>query len=322
MIAIAIHGGCGERVPEDGPPVREYRASLEQVVNAGHAVLERGGGAVDAVVAVVSMMEDCGLYNAGRGSVANRDGSHELDASLMDGATLAAGAVACVRSVRNPIVLARRVMDESGHVLLAGVGAEEYAAEQGLALVDESWYDAAALQSLRAGEFDVRDSARRDDRQRAVEDDHGTVGAVALDRAGNLAAGTSTGGTTGKHAGRIGDSPLIGAGTWAANGCCAVSATGAGEYFVRVAAAHDVAALVQYGRLPLPEAVAAVLSKVEVLRGTGGLIALDAYGRVAMGCSTRRMYRASIDARGARLIAIRADEGDTGNPRGGSAVSR
>jgi beta-aspartyl-peptidase (threonine type) len=322
MIAIAIHGGCGERVPEDAPLVREYRASLEQVVNAGYAVLERGGGALDAVVAVVSMMEDCGLYNAGRGSVANRDGSHELDASLMDGATLAAGAVACVRGVRNPIVLARRVMEESGHVLIAGAGAERYAAAQGLELVDESGYDAAASQRLRAGEFDVRDSVCRDQRHDAIEEDHGTVGAVALDRAGNLAAGTSTGGTSGKHAGRIGDSPLIGAGTWAANGCCAVSATGAGEYFVRVAAAHDVAALLEYRGLPLQEAVTVVLAKVGALGGTGGLIALDARGRVAMECSTRRMYRASIDGRGTRLVAIRADEGDRGNPKAGSAVSR
>ena len=311
MIAIAIHGGCGEQVPENAPLEREYRASLEQIVNAGYAVLERGGSALDAVAAVVSMMEDRGLYNAGRGSVTNRDGARELDASIMDGATLAAGAVASVRSVRNPILLARRVMEESGHVLIAGTGAEEYARAQGLASVDEHWYDGALPES-------VTDSARGG----PVEDDHGTVGAVALDRAGNLAAGTSTGGTTGKHVGRIGDSPIIGAGTWAENGCCAVSATGAGEYFIRVAAAHDVAALVEYSRVPLQEAVVTVLEKVEALGGTGGLIALDAQGRVAMGCNTRRMYRASIDGRGARSLGIRAGDTDPGNPRGGSTVWR
>ena len=295
-------------MPEDGPLEREYRASLEQIVSAGHAILDRGGSALDAIVAVVSMMEDCGLYNAGRGSAANRDGERELDASIMDGATLAAGAVACVRSVRNPIVLARRVMEESGHVLIAGAGAEEYARTHGIESVDAQWYGGAPPAGAVRGEAD--------------EDDHGTVGAVALDRAGNLAAGTSTGGTAGKHAGRIGDSPIIGAGTWAANGCCAVSATGAGEYFIRVAGAHDVAALIEYGRLALHEAVPAVLQKVEGLGGTGGLIALDAQGRIAMGCNTRRMYRASIDGRGTRSLGIRAGDADPGNPRGGSTVSR
>jgi beta-aspartyl-peptidase (threonine type) len=311
MIAIAIHGGCGERMPEDAPLEREYRASLEEIVNAGYAVLDRGGSALDAVVAAVSMMEDCGLYNAGRGSVANRDGARELDASIMDGATLAAGAVACVRSVRNPIVLARHVMEESGHVLIAGGAAEEYARALGLAPVDEHWY-AGALPARTAGPIPGIPQ----------EDDHGTVGAVALDRAGNLAAGTSTGGTTGKHAGRIGDSPIVGAGTWAANGGCAVSATGAGEYFIRLAAAHDVAALVAYGRVPLQEAIIAVLEKVESLGGKGGLIGLDAQGRVAMGCNTLRMYRASIDGRGARSLGILAGDADPGNPRGGAAVSR
>jgi beta-aspartyl-peptidase (threonine type) len=314
MIAMAIHGGCGERLPEDGPPEREYRAHLDQALSVGHALLERGGGALDAVVAVVSMMEDSGLYNAGRGATANRDGVHELDASVMDGATLAAGAVACVRSVRNPVLLARELMKRSEHVLLVGAGAEDYARTLGLASVTADWYD--ALRAAGAGDAASAADLRAPG-SRSEDGDCGTVGAVALDRGGNLAAATSTGGTAGKHAGRVGDSPLIGAGTWAANGRCAVSATGTGEYFIRTAAAHDVAALVEYGSLSLQDAL-----KVAARGGRGGLIAVDGQGRVAMACSTRRMYRASIDGRGARYVGIRAEEPDAGNPRGGSTVSR
>jgi beta-aspartyl-peptidase (threonine type) len=320
MIAIAIHGGSGDRLPGNGPLERDYRASLEQALTAGHAMLERGGGALDTVVTVVSMMEDSGLYNAGRGAVANRDGGHELDASVMDGATLAAGAVACVRSVRNPVVLARQVMERSEHVLLVGAGAEDYARAHGLVSVSDDYYDAP--HAIGSGDATDGGYSAGAPGSRGDEGDHGTVGAVALDRGGNLAAATSTGGTAGKHAGRVGDSPLIGAGTWAANGCCAVSATGGGEYFIRTAAAHDVATLVEYQRQALQDAVASVLAKVAACGGRGGLIAVDAKGRVAMACSTRRMYRASIDGRGARYVGIRAEDPDAGNPKGGSTVSR
>lgn len=285
MIAIAIHGGAGplHAVEPDVAHEREYRAALEHAVQSAHVQLQHGAAAVDAVANVIVLMEDSGLYNAGRGAVINQAAVCELDASIMDGATGAAGAVACVRSVRNPILLARRVMERSPHVLLVGDGAEHFARAQGVALVSADYYRAGAASS-----------------------EHGTVGAVALDRAGNLAAGTSTGGTHGKRAGRVGDSPVIGAGTYAANESCAVSATGAGEYFIRAVAAHDVAALIAYRGLSVQAAVDEVLAKVAALGGDGGLIALNRQGHVAMACNTQRMYRAYIDGTGALSIGIRS----------------
>jgi len=295
MIAIAIHGGAGPLHVAEADPVREqeYRAALERAVQTAHAQLQRGGAAIDVVMSVIVLMEDSGLYNAGRGAVVNHAGGCELDAAIMDGATGTAGAVACVRSVRNPIVLARRVMEHSSHVFLVGEGAEEFARAQGVELVDADYYYTAGRRAASGG------------RDEFASADHGTVGAVALDRAGNLAAGTSTGGTSGKRVGRVGDSPLIGAGTYAANESCAVSATGKGEYFVRVVAAHDVAALIAYRGLSVQAAVNEVLAKVGASGGDGGLIALDREGRVAIACNTQRMYRAYIDGTGARFIGIR-----------------
>jgi beta-aspartyl-peptidase (threonine type) len=292
MVAIAIHGGAGRLHAADMEAAREreYLGALGHAVRTGHTRLQGGATAVEVVVSVIALMEDSGLYNAGRGAVVNDAGRRELDAAIMDGRTGAAGAVACVRNIRNPIHLAQCVMEQSGHVLLAGEGAEQFAHARGVTLVTADYF--RAPRSGRGGSA-------------ANFRDHGTVGAVALDRAGNLAAGTSTGGTSRKHSGRVGDSPIIGAGTYAANGICAVSATGTGEYFMRLVAAHDVAALIAYRSLSVQGAVEEVLAKVGALGGEGGLIALDRDGRVAMACNTQRMYRACIDGTGVQRIGIR-----------------
>lgn len=271
--AIALHGGAGGVVGAEAI----VRAALERALDAGHAALR--SGAMRAVLAAVASMEDSGLFNAGRGAVPNADGGHELDASVMDGETRAAGAVAAVSRIRNPVLAAHAVMRHTRHLLLAGPGAERFARAQGLGMVSEQYFS----------------------RTRASR---GTVGAVALDGDGNLAAATSTGGITGKLAGRVGDSPIIGAGTWADNRSCAVSATGDGELFIRAALAHDIAARMRYLKLPLARAAAAALRNVAALGGRGGLVAIDRRGTIAMPFNARIMYRASIDARGRRAIAV------------------
>ncbi|HEX7118167.1 MAG TPA: isoaspartyl peptidase/L-asparaginase, partial [Longimicrobiales bacterium] len=260
-IAIAIHGGAGTIRRGDMTPEAEkaYRAKLEEALRAGYAVLEDGGTSLDAVVAAITVMEDSPLFNAGKGAVFTNAGTNELDAAIMDGATLRAGAVAGVKTVKNPILLARAVMERSPHVMLAGAGAEAFAAEQGLELVDPEYFFTQhrwdALQRIKAEEAGKPVSEPQGP-QAFFPDDRkfGTVGAVALDRHGNLAAGTSTGGMTNKRWGRIGDSPIIGAGTYANNASCAVSATGHGEYFIRNVVAHDICARVEYGGQTLEEA--------------------------------------------------------------------
>ncbi|MFO7278187.1 MAG: isoaspartyl peptidase/L-asparaginase [Pseudomonadota bacterium] len=303
-IAIAVHGGAGVIAPAELTPEREasIRAALQAAVDAGYAVLEHGGSSLDAVTAAVRVLEDDPQFNAGRGAVLTHDGAAELDASIMDGHSLRAGAVAGVRHVKNPIELARLVMDKSPHVFLIGSGAEEFALAQGLTLVPNEYFRTPererqlerAKQSERAG--GAKTSAT------------GTVGAVALDRDGNLAAATSTGGMTNKRHGRVGDSPIIGAGTYARNGVCAVSATGHGEYFIRLAVAHDICSLVAYRGLTLREAVREVLHvKLQGLGGDGGVIALDGEGSIVMDFNSPGMFRAARDSSGRREIAIYRD---------------
>jgi L-asparaginase / beta-aspartyl-peptidase len=301
MLSIAIHGGAGA-VPRStltAERERHYRDGLAAALDAGYAVLEKGGSSLDAVSAAVTRLEDNPLFNAGRGAALTREGAAELDAAIMEGRQQRAGAVAAVRHVRNPIELARRVMEKSRHVLLVGAGAEEFALEEGLALVPNSYFRTeerwAQLESERRGHA-VSD---------LIPSSQGTVGAVALDAAGDLAAATSTGGMTNKRPGRVGDSPIIGAGTYAKNGVCAVSATGHGEYFIRTVAAHHICAAVEYRGLALPEAVHELLHhKLRELGGSGGVIAIDDGGRIVTDFSTEGMFRGARDSSGVRQIDI------------------
>jgi beta-aspartyl-peptidase (threonine type) len=261
-------------------------------LRAGFAVLESGGSSLDAVVAAVLVLEDDPLFNAGRGSVLAANGEHELDASVMDGRDLRAGSVTGVRHVRNPVLLARLVMDRSPHVMVAGAGAEQFALELGLEPVQNDYFTTERrrmeLQRVLRGE-----------QQAGGEAVLGTVGAVALDSSGNLAAATSTGGMTGKKWGRVGDSPIIGAGTYAANDCCAVSATGHGEYFIRAAVAHEIASLMRYRGLDVRQAADEVVTKQLVkIGGSGGVIAIGRDGAIAMPFNSPGMLRGSMDSSG------------------------
>ena len=301
MLAMAIHGGAGA-VPRhtlSAEREQQYRDGLAAALDLGYGTLEQGGSSLDAVTAAVRTLEDNPLFNAGRGAALTRDGAAELDAAIMDGRQQRAGAVAAVRHVRNPIELARRVMEKSRHVLLVGTGAEEFALEEGLALVPNVYFRTeerrAQLESERSG--------------RPVSDlfpaSQGTVGAVALDAAGDLAAATSTGGMTNKRQGRVGDSPIIGAGTYAKNGVCAVSATGHGEYFIRTVAAHHICAAVEYRGLGLRDAVHELLhGRLRELGGRGGVIAIDHGGRMVTEFSTEGMFRGTRDSSGLRHIGI------------------
>lgn len=291
---IAIHGGAGtmQRREMTATQARRYRAALEKALQSGYAILKGGGSSLDAVVAAVVFLEDSPLFNAGRGAVYNAETKHELDAAVMDGATLRAGAVTCVRSVKNPVLAARAVMERTPHVLLAGAGAERVARRQGLAMVPPAYFDTRRrLLALKKA-------------QRSAAEMHGTVGAVALDTDGNLAAATSTGGTTAKMPGRVADSPVIGAGTYADNRSCAISCTGLGELFMRAVLAHDVSARMRYLGEPLSRAAAAALRNLSDLGGDGGLVAVDIRGNVAMPFSSAGMYRAAIDRNGRRAVAI------------------
>jgi L-asparaginase / beta-aspartyl-peptidase len=300
-LAIVVHGGAGviNRAEMTSEREAQYRAGLEEARDAGYAVLERGGSSVDAVTAAVRVLEDNPLFNAGKGAVLNRDGIAELDSSIMDGKTLRAGAIAGVKHVKNPIELARAVMEKSPHVMLAGEGAEEFALEQELTMVPNSYFRTEAR---------VKQLERAQKQPPHPETTRGTVGAVARDRNGNLAAATSTGGMTNKRPGRIGDSPLIGAGTYANNASCAVSATGDGEYFIRSVVAHDICALVQYKRVTLEAAAREVIhEKIEGLKATGGVIALDRDGHIVMDFNSGGMFRAARDSDGRRDVAIYKD---------------
>ena len=303
-IALAVHGGAGTIARELMTPEREkaYRDALELALKRGHAILKDGGAALDAVEAAVRALEDSPHFNAGRGAVFNADGQHEMDASLMNGSDLRAGAVAGVQNVKNPITLARRVMDKSSHVLISGMGAFEFAHKQRIELEDDLYffdqfrYDQwKETQGTDVYQLDHSDKERK----------FGTVGAAALDAHGHLAAATSTGGMTNKKWQRIGDSPIIGAGTYANDATCAVSCTGHGESFIRAVAAHDVHALMAYKGLSLQEAVRVVVhEKLPPLDGDGGLIAVDRGGNIVLDFNCSGMYRGQMGADGVFHTAI------------------
>jgi L-asparaginase / beta-aspartyl-peptidase len=295
---LVVHGGAGTRRDElHSGDVAAYRDGLRQALDAGHQILAAAGSALDAVEAAVRVLEDQPLFNAGRGAVFTSQGANELDASIMDGATLRAGAVAGVKRIANPVRLARLVMERSPHVLLAGEGAELFGREHGMDWVEAAYFRVEAR-------WQELERARRE----AVAGGHlGTVGAVALDRAGNLAAATSTGGMTNKPVGRVGDSPIVGAGTYADNEACAVSCTGEGEYFIRVAAAHDIGARMRYGGTSVVDAASAVIARLGALGGRGGVIALDRTGAYAMPFNTELMFRGTIGPDGGAVVAIEKD---------------
>ncbi len=289
-LTIVIHGGAGALAPGNYTPEEEaaYKAKLGEALDAGYAVLESGGAALDAVEAAIVILEDSPLFNAGKGAVFTRDGANELDASIMDGATIKAGAVAGVTRVKNPIRLARAVMEKSEHVMMASKGAETFAKAQGLELVDPVYFRT----ERRWKDYQDRLKALKEQKAEAAPDKHGTVGAVALDRNGNLAAGTSTGGMLMKRYGRVGDSPIIGAGTFADNRSCAVSSTGWGEYFIRLTVARDICAQVEYGGRTVSEAARDVIhNRLQKAGGDGGVIALGPDGAFAIEFNSAGMFR-------------------------------
>jgi beta-aspartyl-peptidase (threonine type) len=297
--ALAIHGGAGDRDAEGVTEDREelIRAALSSVLADGARGLSSGRTSLDVVEDAVRNLEDSPLFNAGRGAVFNVRGEHELEASIMDGRTQCAGAVAIVSGVKNPVSLARLVMERTAHVFLQGEGAMEFAREQGVELMDQDYFwTAERWQALEKA------------RQRAAmapEKEFGTVGAVALDRHGNLAAATSTGGMTNKRVGRVGDSPIIGAGTYASNASCAVSCTGHGEYFIRATIARDVAAMIEYGGKDARAAAEAVISeKLAGLGGKGGVIVVDRDGNLACSFNSRRMYRGLVSSSRSMRVAV------------------
>ncbi len=310
-ISIAIHGGAGTILKEDMTPELEdaYRQALKEALDAGYAVLELGGTAVTAVKAAVVVMEDNPLFNAGKGAVFTKKGVNELDAAIMDGSTLSAGAIAGVRNIRNPVELAEEVMLHSGHVFLSGKGANDFAIKQGIKLEpDEYFYSEYRYDQWR----EIRDSDlyqldHKSDKLVGLMKDKkfGTVGAVACDEDGNIAAATSTGGMTNKRYGRIGDSPMIGVGTYANNKTCAISCTGHGEIFIKAVAAYDVSALIEYKNLSLQEACEeVVMKKLVAMHGDGGLIGIDAKGNAALVFNSAGMYRGLRNSDGENIIAI------------------
>ncbi len=292
---IAIHGGAGaiSRTQLSAQKELEYVEALSVIVEQAQHMLEEGASALDVVTEAVRQLEECPLFNAGMGSVFTADETHELDACVMDGYSLNAGAVAGVKHLRNPVLAARQVLENSPHVLLIGEGAEAFAQQQGMELVNNAFFSTPArlqqLQEAKAqGAVSLDHDAPLDERTKM-----GTVGAVALDKHGNLAAATSTGGMTNKLPGRVGDSPLVGAGCYANNANVAVSCTGTGEVFIRALAAYDIAALMEYGHLSLHDACErVVMEKLPALGGSGGLIAIDSEGNVALPFNSEGMYRA------------------------------
>jgi beta-aspartyl-peptidase (threonine type) len=319
MYSIAIHGGAGA-IPADlfgKDQGARYRASLATALDASFAILECGGSSLDAVTAAVRALEDDPLFNAGHGAALTREGWAELDAAVMDGKDQRAGAVASVRHVKNPIDLARRVMEKSRHVLLVSTGAEEFALEEGIPLVPNLYFRtderkqqlAAEQQGRRVSDLmpagTLGASGALGGTLAAPAGSQGTVGAVALDKHGNLAAATSTGGMTNKRQGRVGDSPIIGAGTYAKNGVCAISATGHGEYFIRAVAAYHIASGVEYRGLSLAAATRELIhTRIPALGGSGGIIAVGPQGEIVMDFNTEGMFRGARNSAGHREVAI------------------
>jgi len=306
QFALAIHGGAGTILKSKMSLEQEleYKEMLQMVLLSGYEILNRGGSSLEAVQNGIKHMEDSPLFNAGRGAVFTADGKNELDASIMDGKTLNAGAIAGVSHLRNPINVARLVMEKSPHVLLIGEGAEAFAVEQGVTLVDEKYFYTKRRwrQLQKRIEEELRDESNL---KVQLDDKFGTVGIIALDKNRNLAAGTSTGGMTYKKFGRVGDSPIIGAGTYANNKTCAVSCTGHGEYFMRGLVAYDISALMEYQGKSVEEAADIVINqKLTEMGGTGGLIAMDANGNIAMPFNTEGMYRGYIYENGKTVVKI------------------
>jgi beta-aspartyl-peptidase (threonine type) len=307
---LVVHGGAGtiDRSKMTAEKESQYRAGLERALTAGYEILKRGGSSLDATEAAVRVLEDDPHFNAGKGAVFTSAGTNEMDAAIMDGKTLQAGTVASIKRIKNPVGVARLVMEKSGHVMMDGEGAEAFAQENGVELLPDQKYFYTeerweALQKMKAAE-ENRIGGRGKAFIVTDQDRHGTVGAVALDQNGNLAAATSTGGTSNKRPGRVGDSPVIGAGTYANNATCAVSATGDGEYFIRATVAHDVSALMEYRGMSLKEAAQNVLDKVARLGGSGGLIAIDRQGNITLPFNTSGMYRGYVDPNGKFVIEI------------------
>lgn len=312
--AIIIHGGAGTILKKNMTDEREaeYKAKLEEAIRTGHEILKNGGTSQEAVMKTIQVMEESPLFNAGKGAVFTHEETNELDASFMDGKTLNAGAVAGVTDVKSPIELAIKVMTDSDHVMLSGKGASIFAKEKGLEIVDPSYfYTENRFKSLQRIKDREKTELDHDDKKAAFYDadiknaKFGTVGCVALDKEGNIAAGTSTGGMTNKRWGRIGDAPIIGSGTYANNKTCGVSSTGWGEYFIRSQVAYDISAQMEYGNKTLQEATNDVIqNKLTKLGGTGGVVALDKNGNMQFEFNTSGMYRASMDDDGNLVIKI------------------
>jgi len=312
-LGFILHGGAGTITKGSMTPEKEkeFRDALTAAVTAGYKALQDGKSSLDAIEIAIRMMEDSPLFNAGKGAVFTNDGRNELDASIMFGKTQAAGAVAGLHKVKNPITLARAVMEKSPHVMMAGDGAEKFAASQKIELVDEKYFWTQhrwdSLQNV------LKEEAAKEKKPGTVsampaasepQNRFGTVGAVALDKNGDIAAGTSTGGMTNKRYGRVGDAPIIGAGTYANNDTCGVSATGWGELFIRVGVARDIAAMMEYRGLPIQQAADMVMKKVEKLGGDGGVVAMDKFGNMAISFNSEGMYRAYIDVNGKPVVEI------------------
>ena len=303
--SIAIHGGAGTLLKGQMTAEKEqaYKSALEKALDAGYSILENGGSAVDAVEKAVTVLEDSPLFNAGKGAVFTAEGTHEMDAAIMEGKNLNAGAVSLITGIKNPVSLARDIMEKSDHVFLAGEGAMQFAKSNGFKIEDEAYfYDALRYQQWQdikgSDSFQLDHSVKKDSK-------FGTVGAVACDQEGNIAAATSTGGMTNKKWGRVGDSPMIGAGNYANNKTCAVSCTGSGEYFIRGVVAYDVSCLMEFKSMSLKEASEEVIHRrILELGGDGGLIAIDAKGNIAMPFNTEGMYRAFKTSEGDKEISI------------------
>lgn len=319
---LVIHGGAGTILKSQMTPEKEkaYMDALNKALQTGNDILQKGGTALDAVEATVRSMEDDPLFNAGKGAVFTNEGKNELDAAIMNGQTLQAGSVAGVTTIRNPITAARAVMEKSPHVMMTGKGAEKFAQQAGLEIVDPSYFftesrwrglQLAKQEDSLKMQLDHADSTRKSSLKQPENRDYkyGTVGAVALDRQGNLAAATSTGGMTNKKYGRVGDAPIIGAGTYANNATVAISATGWGEYFIRLVIAKSISDMMEFGRIPLADAAnEMVMKKLPALGGDGGLIAVDKEGNMALPFNTAGMYRGYIKSTGEKEIKIYKDK--------------